>query len=169
MDSSKRPALVALARVLADAATPYAIIGGIALQVHRTEPRTTIDIDLAVEFLDAIPRPELQAAGFRQTGRFSNSENWVAGDGVPIRFTDDPALSLTLARAVEIQIDGIPLRVLGRTDLLHEKLRAGSDPAQRRSERLQDLADAEALLEDFRRLDSPLYPDGLIELLEGRL
>ena len=31
--------------------------------------------------------------------------------------------------------------------LLHETLRAASDPARRRSKRLQDLADAQALLE----------------------
>jgi hypothetical protein len=37
--------------------------------------------------------------------------------------------------------------VIRVVDLLHEKLRAGSDPARRRSKRLQDLADAEALLE----------------------
>jgi len=36
---------LALARVLAEAAVPYAIIGGVALQVHHTEPRTTLGID----------------------------------------------------------------------------------------------------------------------------
>jgi hypothetical protein len=44
MERTKRPALLALARVLAGAGVPYAIIGGIALQVHQTEPRTTLDI-----------------------------------------------------------------------------------------------------------------------------
>lgn len=39
------------------------------------------------------------------------------------------------------------LRVIRRADLLHEKLRAGSDPARRRSKRLQDLSDVQALLE----------------------
>jgi hypothetical protein len=41
----------------------------------------------------------------------------------------------------------VPLRVIRRADLLREKLRAGSDPARRRSKRLQDLADAQALIE----------------------
>jgi hypothetical protein len=40
--------------------------------------------------------------------------------------------------------------------LLHEKLRAGGDPARRRSKRLQDLADAEALLEATPALRSDL-------------
>jgi hypothetical protein len=72
MERTKRPALLALVRIFAEAHVPYAIIGGIALQVHQAEPRTT---------------------------------------------------------------------------LLHEKLRATADPARRRSKRLQDLADAHALLE----------------------
>jgi len=41
----------------------------------------------------------------------------------------------------------VHLRVIRRTDLLHEKLRAAADPARRRSKRLQDLADVQALLE----------------------
>lgn len=48
------------------------------------------------------------------------------------------------------------LRVLARPDLLHEKLRADSDPAHRRSKRLQDLADAQALLEETPELRSEL-------------
>ena len=148
METSKRPALTALARVLADTSTPYAIIGGVAAQVHRAEPRTTLDIDVAVSRLDTIPRAELESAGFELTGHFAHSQNWLGPEGVPVQFTDDAALAAPLARAGEIELDGIPVRVIGRLDLLHEKLRAGSDPARRRSKRLQDLADAQALLEE---------------------
>lgn len=151
MEATKRPALTALASVLADAGTPYAIIGGIALQVHRAEPRTTLDIDLAVPRLELIPRAQLRAAGFRpgvRRGHFSHSENWLGPEGVPVQFTDDPALAPALERAIDIELDGVRVRVIGRSDLLHEKLRAGSDPAPRRSKRLQDLADAQGLLEE---------------------
>ena len=51
------------------------------------------------------------------------------------------------------------LRVLAKTDLLHEKLRSGTDPARRRSKRLQDLADAQALLEQDAGLRDELTPD----------
>jgi len=47
--------------------------------------------------------------------------------------------------AVFLQFDFDPL--IGLIDLLHEKLRAASDTARRRSKRLQDFADAQALLE----------------------
>lgn len=147
MEQSKRPALLSLARVLVDAAVPYAVIGGVALQVHQDEPRTTLDIDLAIADRALIPRAELEAAGFRETGAFAHSENWVSADGTPVQFTDDPALAKAVERAAVIEIDGVPLRVIGRADLLHEKIRAGTDPARRRSKRLQDLADAQALLE----------------------
>jgi hypothetical protein len=156
METTKRPALIALARVLADTGTPYAIIGGIAIQVHRTEPRTTLDIDLAVLSLDALPRTELQTAGFRPRGRFAHSENWAGPEGVPVQFTDDPALAPAREQAIEVELDDVRLRVIGRSDLLHEKLRAGSNPACRRSRRLQDLADAQALLEDTPALRTEL-------------
>jgi hypothetical protein len=48
MAHTKRPALLALCRVLGEAHVPYAIIGGVALQIHQQEPRTTLDIDVAV-------------------------------------------------------------------------------------------------------------------------
>lgn len=156
MEATKRPALIVLARVLAEAGISYAIIGGIAVQVHRAEPRTTLDIDVAVPLLEAIPRAELRAAGFRLRRRFPHSENWSGPEAVPVQFTDDPALAPALKRAVEIELDGVMLRVIGRSDLLHEKLRAGSDPARRRSKRLQDLADAQALLEETPALRTEL-------------
>jgi hypothetical protein len=147
MERTKRPALLALARVLAEAAVPYAIIGGVALQVHQTEPRTTLDIDVAVTTYAQLPRAQLEAAGFTLTGRFSHSENWLGPDGTPLQFTDDPALAEAIRRAEQVDLEDVHLRVIGRVDLLHEKLRAAADPARRRSKRLQDLADAQALLE----------------------
>ncbi len=147
MEQTKKPALLAVGRVLAQMGTPYALIGGLALQVHQEEPRTTLDIDLAVLDRAAIPQAELEAAGFSWTGRFKHSENWLGPGGTPVQFTDDPALAPAVGRAEEIEIDGVRLRVIGRADLLHEKLRAASDPARRRSKRLQDFADAQGLLE----------------------
>lgn len=156
MDRTKEPALGLLARIFAEAGAPYAIIGGVALQVHQAEPRTTLDIDVAVAGSAELPRARLEAAGFRLTGRFAHPENWSAPDGVPVQFTDDPALAGAVMRAEEIAVDDVPLRVIGRLDLLHEKLRAASDPARRRSKRLQDLADAQSLLESAPGLASEL-------------
>jgi hypothetical protein len=156
MEKSKRPALLAVCRILGEERVLYAIIGGLALQVHHPEPRTTLDIDIALPARDAIPAAALEKGGFRRTGSFERSENWVASDGTPIQFTDDPLLAPAIAHAEEIVLDRVVLRVVRVVDLLHAKLRAGSDPARRRSKRLQDLADVAALLEANENLRDEL-------------
>ncbi|MFN0008283.1 MAG: hypothetical protein ACKVXR_10270 [Planctomycetota bacterium] len=147
-ERSKQPALTALARVLKESGVSYAVIGGVALQIHQRDPRTTLDIDIAVAARKSIPRERLLAAGFRPTGDFEHSENWEGPGLVPIQFTDDPALIESIARAETLDAGGIEIRVLRKRDLLREKLRAGADPARRRSKRLQDLSDAQALVEE---------------------
>ena len=159
MDQTKRPALLALGRILAAEDVPYAIIGGLAVQVHQREPRTTLDIDIAVIDREAIPREALQSAGFNLTGTFEHSENWAAEDGTPVQFTADPALARAVRDATAITFDGVPLRVISVTNLLHEKLRSGSDPARRRSKRLQDLVDVQSLLENDPALADELSDD----------
>src|SRR5919206_22577 len=87
MERTKRPALLALARIFAQAGVPYAIIGGVALQVHQAEPRTTLDIAVAVAVYGQIPRAQLEAAGFSCIGRFSHPENWIGPESTPVQFT----------------------------------------------------------------------------------
>src|SRR6187551_3530633 len=81
MDSSKKPDLLALAGILASTNTAYAVIGGIALQIHQAEPRTTLDIDLAVPDVARLPESALVAAGFSKTGEFPHSVNWRGPGG----------------------------------------------------------------------------------------
>lgn len=159
MEQSKKPALLLLGRVLAASQTPYAIIGGVALQVHQQEPRTTLDIDLAVLRRDAIPRDALSAAGFELMGTHAHSENWLGPGDTPVQFTDDPALAEAIRRAGALELDGVALKVIAKVDLLREKLRAGTDPARRRSKRLQDLADVQALIEQDSSLQGELTPE----------
>lgn len=159
METTKKPTLLMLGHLLEESQIPWAIIGGIAVQVHHPDPRTTLDIHLAVLSCRTIPAEALSAAGFRSTGSFEHSENWISADGTPVQFTDDPRLASAVSSAGEIVLDGVTLRVIGVVDLLHEKIRAGSDPARRRSKRLQDLADVEALLEANPDLAAHLRPD----------
>jgi predicted nucleotidyltransferase len=166
MERSKESDLSLVARILDDTGTPYAIIGGVALQVHQEEPRTTLDVDVAVLDRGSLPRASLLAAGFRETGRHQHTENWIGPGGTPVPFTDDPALTGPLSRAGEVPVGEVRLRVLRRSDLLHEKLRAGRDPARHRSKRLQDLVDAQALLEQDPTLERELTSDEKA-LLEG--
>jgi hypothetical protein len=168
MEDSKKPALVELARVLGNARVDYGIIGGLALQLHQDEPRTTLDIDVAVRSYDALPTAELAGAGFSRAGDFPHSQNWRGPGGTPVQFTDDPALGLGISRTEERQIEGTRVRVFAAADLLAAKLRAASDPARRRSKRLQDLADAQALIERHSELEANL-DDAQRSLLAGLL
>ncbi|MEA2339149.1 MAG: hypothetical protein QOE82_3156 [Thermoanaerobaculia bacterium] len=158
MEQSKRPALLALGRLLRDARVPYAIIGGVALQVHQRDPRTTLDIDIALLSRDNVPHDALVAAGFCFHQTFEHSENWIAADGTPVQFSDDSILAPAISLADEVVVDDVALRVIRVVDLLHEKLRAGSDAARRRSKRLQDLADVQAILEANPELARELSP-----------
>jgi hypothetical protein len=153
---SKEPDLSLVAVILALQTVPYAVIGALALQIHRTDPRTAPDIDIALLSLFQLPRGLLLRSGFRRILRHGHSDNWVGPEGTPIQFTDDPALAGPVTRAVSIEVGGLHLRVLAVKDLLHEKLRSGRDPARRRSKRLQDLADAQALIEQDPTLNGDL-------------
>ncbi len=164
METTKKPALAALVRVLDSANVSYAIIYGVAVQVHQPDPRTTLDIDVAVLSSDDIPRDALIAAGFRSTGSFEHSQNWVAENGTPVQFTDDPGLQSAVRSAEEIPLENVTLRVIRVIDLVRQKIRAGSDPARRRSKRLSDLVDAQSLLETYPNLRVELTPEDLVVL-----
>lgn len=148
MDATKKPALMTVARVLAEQRTPYAIIERLALQTHHPDPRTTLDIDVAVFTRNQIPRTELERQGLRHHQTFDRSENWRAGDGTPIQFTDSPELRPAIESATEIRLEGVAIRVMSAVELLRAKIRAASDDARRKSKRLQDLSDIQALLEN---------------------
>jgi hypothetical protein len=147
MEETKKPDLLGLVRVLTEARVPHAIIGGIAMQLHQDEPRTTLDIDVAVLDRSKLPRVALEAAGFQHTGSFPHPDNWKGPGRTPVPFTDDPELRDAVGRAEPMKLEDVTLHVLSRRDLLHAKLRAAGDAARRRSKRILDLADAEALLE----------------------
>ena len=154
METDKKSELLALARVLSN--TRYALIGGLAMQLYQDEPRTTLDIDLALGKSELLPRDALLSAGFAETGRFAHSDNWLGPGGTPVQFTDDPLIAESVERARVWEIDGVTVKVLARADLLQAKLRAGSDPARRRSKRLVDIADAIELIEQEPALKSTI-------------
>jgi hypothetical protein len=148
MERSKETTLLEVARILKEAAAPYALIGGVAVQFHCKEPRTTLDVDLAALDDAAIPRERLERAGFRKKGRFEHSENWVGPDGTRVQFTVDPAYAGTIHAAQPHPIGPTEIRIATPLDLVRSKLRASADDEPRKSKRVQDLADAMRLVED---------------------
>ena len=158
-DKAKQTTLVEVTRVLDSAGVPYALIDGVAVQIWSSEPRTTLDIDVAVPSYDRLPLAALASAGFTKEGRFEHSENWRGPDGTPVQFTDDPLLAEAIRAAVPHAIADRVLRVAPVLELVRSKLRAADDPARRRSRRLIDLADACALTEQHPAALAKLAPD----------
>jgi predicted nucleotidyltransferase len=152
MEESKREALEVLTEVLEAAGVPYAVIGGLAVQLYQSEPRTTLDIDVAVLDRAGLPVKDLRRRGFECLGHHTHSDNWRAPDGTPVQFTDDPELHAAVRASEHVAAGGIRFRVIRLADLLRAKLRAAADPARRRSKRLLDLADVHGFLEEAPEL-----------------
>lgn len=145
-----------LVSLLAATETPYALIGGVAVQLLSEEPRTTLDIDVALPTFADVPTAALQAAGFEHEARHAHSDNWRApGSGprkhrIAVQFSaEDVGLAEAVARAAVWQIDGLPVHVATPADLVVLKLAAAEEPLRRMRKRRQDLLDVINITEDF--------------------
>ncbi len=159
-DTKEQP-LRAIIAVLEASGTPYAVIGGVAMQLHSSEPRTTLDIDLAVRSFAEIPRDALAKAGFLHEGRHAHSDNWRAPGPMPrsqriaVQFSaEDVGLESAIARARKVDAGGFSLRLVAPADLLILKLAAAEEPTRRASKRRQDLLDIVTLVETYPRAAS---------------
>ena len=170
---SKEPALAGLAGVLRKARTPYALIGGVAIQLYFEAPRTTADIDVALASYDDLPCGLLKAAGFTFEQTFAHSENWRAPGRqsrklrTAVQFTVDKLTPTTVERAAAFRVRGMRLNVATPSDLVRLKLEAAEEPARRPSKRLSDITDVQRLLETHPEVAREV-PDAL-ERLEALL
>ena len=161
-DTKERP-LRLVADLLNRAGVSYALIGGVAVQIRTTEPRTTLDIDVAVPRFDDIPRAALLAAGFDHTGRHEHSDNWrapAAGPGslrTAVQFSaEDVGIAEAVSHAELTDLaNGLRMRVATPADLIVLKLAAAAEPRRRSSKRQHDLADVVALMEEYPGLRTP--------------
>ena len=154
-DTKEMP-LRAVISVLEASGTSYAVIGGVAMQLYSREPRTTLDVDLAVVRYDEIPREALVSAGFEHEGRHAHSDNWRApgpgprGQRTAVQFSaEDPGIGEAVARAQVFDAGGFQLRLATAADLVVLKLAAAEDDRRRASKRRQDLLDVVTLVEEF--------------------
>ena len=123
---SKEGPLRLVAQLLEREGVPYALIGGVAVQLHTEEPRSTLDIDLAVPTYADIPRQALLAAGFEHTGRHEHNDNWRApGSGalkqrIAVQFSaDDEGIADAVKHASVVDLaGGVRLRVASVADVL---------------------------------------------------
>lgn len=161
---TKEGALRGLTETLSKARTPYALIGGVAVQLYTQEPRTTVDLDVALASYDDLPRAALTAAGFTHEKRFDHSDNWRAPGTEPrrqrtaVQFTVDTLTPGTVERAHMLRVRTMRIRVAALEDLVLLKLAAAEEPQRRPSKRLSDLRDVLALMEEHPELDGRI-PD----------
>ena len=150
-DQDKGTALAAIVGIFEATGTPYAIIGGVAVQLYTEEPRTTLDLDIAVESHSQIPREQLLAAGFKHEGSYEWSDNWRAPQGIAVQFSEIPWV---LNGAQKVDAGTAEIRLVALPDLVLLKLAAAEEPRRRPSKRTHDKADVQQLLEEHPELDS---------------
>ncbi len=159
----KEAVLIRLVSILESAKTPYAVIGGVAMQLYTDEPRTTLDVDIALRSYDDLPRAELQAAGFTPEGAHEWTENGrgPAVSSTPLKrriaaqFSARDPMPSAVDHAELSRVGSFSLRLVALPDLVLLKLVAAEDPRRRASKRIHDKADVVRLLEEHPELASP--------------
>ena len=150
-EPDKLAALIDTVRALETAGVRYALIGGLAVGIHTTVPRATIDVDVAAHSGAGrqVAVEALEGAGFRKTGEFEHSVNFRHMSGEPVQLAFDPAFDAMIVRAERIDVAGTTIAVVAKEDLIAMKQRAAADPSRRKSKRFRDQADIELLLGDL--------------------
>lgn len=123
--------------------TSPALIGGLALAVHRVV-RATRDVDFLADAADADRLHEiLLALGYHCAHRSEDAANYVRGDeGLDLLYAHRPTARRLLAEAIERDTVMGPLRVVSAEGLIGFKLQAlVNNPS-----RTRDLDDIRALL-----------------------
>lgn len=149
------PELIAarVCRALNEAGARYLVIGGIACILHGYV-RATTDIDVLIERSPDNAERVLQALA--NTG-YGFAREWSARELLARPITvigDDPAVDVfivawtvkyehAIGQSVRMEVEGVSIPVIGIDDLI----------ATKRTGRLQDAADVEALEEIKRGLD----------------
>jgi hypothetical protein len=148
--ADKVAALRDATRVFGTLGISHALIGGVAVGLRSGVARATMDTDLAVpSSVDRAALIEaLTCAGFTLRGEFAHSVNFRHPSGEPLQMVSDPGFDAMIARADEVDVGGLVVRVVTTADLIAMKERAAADPARRRSKALRDRADVALLRGD---------------------
>jgi hypothetical protein len=123
----------------------YCLIGDLAVNCY-VEPIYTLDAEIVIALAHSLnpmaPKSELR-----------------------IQFTTDERYQVFLARSIEAEVLGIPVRIACLEDVTRGKLWAYSDPRRRLSKRKKDELDLIRLAEAHPELKA-LYPTELQEQLD---
>jgi hypothetical protein len=154
----KESTILAIARIFDKVGIPYAVMGGVAVQVHTQEPRTTLDLDIALKTKGDLPAAALLAAGFKHEGTFRFSDNWRAPGPGPkkertaVQFSADDLTAEAVDNAGTVTLEGVKISVVSPRDLVILKVAAALEPRRRQSKRITDYSDIVRLLEEHSGL-----------------
>lgn len=169
----KESAILEIARVFAETGISYAIMGGVAVQIHTKEPRTTLDLDIALKSKGDVPTEALLAASFKHEGSFEFSDNWRAPGSGPrkqrtvVQFSADALTAEAVDHAGTVTLGDVEISVVSPRDLVVLKLAAAIEPRRRKSKRITDYGDIIRLLEEHPGLEK-LIPGIEMELAAVR-
>lgn len=161
--ADKEFVILEVARIFDKAGIPYAIMGGVAVQIHTEEPRTTLDLDIALRSKSDVPAEALLAAGFKHEGTFEFSDNWRAPGPLPrkqrtaVQFSADALTRLAVEQAGTVMLEGMEISVVSPMDLVLLKVAAAKEPRRRKSKRISDYGDIIRLLEEHPGLEKQLH------------
>src|ERR1700730_16747562 len=117
---------------------PYSVIDGLAVNCY-VEPVYTLDADI-VMIASALAKlsAHLQEQGFKIEEHAYSLNATTPRSELRIQFATDEKYRAFLARSVEAEILGVPVRIACLEDVTRGKLWAYSDPKRRLSKRKKD-------------------------------
>jgi len=153
VQDDKRPALLALAGLMKRAGAEYVISGGLATQLHVSDPRFTGDVDVVARHNDAVQIIDAIRHSSAEFELIAQRRNWTQAahrsSGTPIDINTSPLFGRVLENPAIVELEGVRFPVAAPVAVAYTKLRT-QQPRWPRSprKRLIDRADLIQLMSD---------------------
>ena len=156
--NGKLDILQLLLNILETTASPYCVIGGLAVNAY-VEPVVSLDLDLVIIGHDVEKICGIASQKGLRIERYEHSVNLSSSESdLRIQLQTDPRFQEFIPRASPKKVLGYTMNVASLQDVLKGKVWAYLDGARRKSKRQKDLADIARLVEAFPSLASQLPP-----------
>ncbi len=147
-----------LLNILETTASPYCVIGGLAVNAY-VEPVVSLDLDLVIIAHDVEKICGIASEKGLKVERYEHRINLSSSESdLRIQLQIDPRFQESISRASPKNVLGYTMNVASLEDVLKGKVWAYLDGTRRKSKRQKDLADIARLVEAFPSLASQLPP-----------
>ncbi|MCX5906884.1 MAG: hypothetical protein NTY64_06785 [Deltaproteobacteria bacterium] len=144
--------------VIAETASPYCIIGGLAVNAF-VEPVVSLDVDIVITLKDLGATVRAAERRGLKVDQFEHSVNIGSPQSdLRIQLQTDPRYQEFIPRAEARTVLGYRMEVASLEDVLQGKVWAYTDQTRRRSKRQKDLADILRIIEIYPHLKEKLPP-----------